>query len=123
MGTLRCRCCGKLVRSNPRLKHQLYCSAPNCQRERKRLWQKEKLRADPDYRANQRECQRRWFSNHLDYWQKWRKTRSSLGSAAKMDSLQPYIAFISGPCLILGIGENGVKMDALPPKAIIFSIR
>ena len=74
METIRCKCCGKIVPSNPCVKHQLYCSEPECQRERNRLWQKHKLKTDPDYHANQMDCQQRRKEKHPDYWRNWRQT-------------------------------------------------
>jgi hypothetical protein len=32
----------------------------------------QKLSNDPDYKANQQACQRRWCENNPDYWQRYR---------------------------------------------------
>jgi len=132
MGTIRCKCCGRIVPSNPRLKHQLYCSKPECRRERKRIWQKDKLKTDPDYRANQLDCQKQWRENHPDYWRKWRQTHqdyvrnnrqnSRSRRFAKMDALQPKKYMISGTYFLIS-GDVDVsmfaKMDSLPQKVTI----
>jgi hypothetical protein len=132
METIRCKCCGKIVPSNPRVKHQRYCSAPECQRERKRLWQKDKLKTDPDYRSNQLDCQKQWRENHPDYWRHWRQTHedyvrknrenSRLRRFAKMDSLKPKNKLISGTYFLVS-GDVDVsifaKMDSLPQKVAI----
>lgn len=56
-----CRNCGRQANANPRLKGgQHYCKSRECQRARKRSWQKNKLANDPDYRRRQKECQRSW---------------------------------------------------------------
>jgi hypothetical protein len=69
---LRCAHCNCLFKPNPRVKNQRYCSEKACQRARKNLWQKEKMANDPDYKANQRECQRRWRKRNPGYWKKYR---------------------------------------------------
>jgi hypothetical protein len=46
-GRIRCAHCSCLFFPDPRVKNQRYCSSKECQRARKRLWQKEKLAHDP----------------------------------------------------------------------------
>ena len=57
---IACAHCGRLFPRDPRVKNQRYCGEKDCQRARKREWQKEKLRNDPDYKDNQRACQIDW---------------------------------------------------------------
>jgi len=73
METRRCRCCGKAFRPRPQVPGQQYSSDPTCQKARKRTWQKERRRKDPDYRENQRAAQQRWAACHPDYWRQWRE--------------------------------------------------
>ena len=68
----RCAACGRWFDPYPHVSNQQYCSARPCQRERKRRWQAERLRSDPDYRHNQADAQRRWCEAHPDYWRKYR---------------------------------------------------
>ena len=72
MKTRRCRCCGKTFRPRSQVPGQQYCSERGCQKARKRAWQKERRRKDPDYRENQRSAQKRWAARHPDYWRQWR---------------------------------------------------
>ena len=67
-----CKNCHKLKPANIRLKgNQEYCSDPECQRARKAAWQKDKMANDPQYRAQQIECIRKWRKNRpLDKYQK-----------------------------------------------------
>lgn len=53
--------------------NQQYCSSKLCQRARKAAWQKQKLKTDEDYRANQRHAQEAWRQKNPGYWQKWRQ--------------------------------------------------
>jgi hypothetical protein len=55
------------------VKNQRYCSEKACQRARKRKWQQAKLLSDPDYQANQLDCQREWHQRHLGFYQQYRE--------------------------------------------------
>jgi hypothetical protein len=68
-----CLCCKKRFKPHPAVPDQEYCSDPECQKTRKRKWQKEKLANDSDYRANQAEAQKQWRSRNRDYWRQYRK--------------------------------------------------
>ncbi len=70
--TIICKNCCKQKPANPRLKgNQLYCSAPNCQRARKRAWQKQKMIQDSQYHEQQVACLKKWRKTYpLDKYQK-----------------------------------------------------
>lgn len=70
---IRCCCCRRLVPANPRVKNQKYCGSKECQAQQRKLWQKEKLATDEDYRQNRRDVQRRWRKRNRGYWSKWRR--------------------------------------------------
>ena len=72
MGKRRCVACRAVFTVRAQTPEQRYCSAPGCQRERRRRWQREKRRSDPDYRENQRQAQQRWASSHRGYWRRYR---------------------------------------------------
>jgi hypothetical protein len=64
-------CRGRFTPSrNP---HQRYCSNPICQRKRRCKYQKQRLKQDSDYRANQRASERSWHGKHPDYWRNYRQ--------------------------------------------------
>ena len=132
MKTIRCRCCRKIVPANPHLKNQQFCSDPDCQRERKRLWQKEKLRSDPDYRANQADSQKHWRETHTGYWRQWRQShegyvqgnreKTRLRRFAKMDTVKPEKPIIPGSYYLISCSSGTAafaKMDASHQKVII----
>jgi hypothetical protein len=52
---------------------QRYCANPVCQKKRRCKYQKQRLKQDPDYRANQRALECHWHKKHPHYWQKYRK--------------------------------------------------
>lgn len=58
---------------NPRVKNQKYCGKAACQRVRKTLWQRRKMKADPDYKQNQRDSHKNWLEEHPGYWKKYRE--------------------------------------------------
>jgi len=70
----RCIACGSLFHPLSHVPNQRYCSAPNCQRERRRRWQRQHMRADADYRENQQRAQASWRARHPDYWRQYRAT-------------------------------------------------
>jgi hypothetical protein len=73
MGNNLCAACGQSFEQRPQSPQQAYCSAPSCQRERKRRWQRGRLQADPDYRDNQARAQRAWMDRNPDYWRIYRE--------------------------------------------------
>jgi hypothetical protein len=131
---LRCSHCRALFVPNPRVKAQRFCAQKPCQRARKTQWQRDKLARDPDYRANQRDCQRHWQRHHPHYWRQYRHKRADycernrlrqrqrdhkrrLGPLAKMDALAPLTILPSGIYhLIPEVGGHLAKMDASSPK-------
>ena len=69
----RCVACHKLFHPRPQSPDQKFCSAAECQRERKRRWQKARRSADSDYRDNDVQANRRWRSRHPGYWREYRR--------------------------------------------------
>lgn len=50
---------------------QSYCADEACQRERKKLWQRDRRTSDPDYRDNQARAQDAWLARNPDYWRRY----------------------------------------------------
>ena len=67
-----CASCNGLFTARPQSPSQAYCSAPECQRKRRQLWNKHKMLEDPDYRANQQAAQQVWHARNPDYWHSYR---------------------------------------------------
>lgn len=72
MENRRCAGCRRRFIPRPQRPNQRFCSAEACQRERRRRWQREKRRTDPDYQENQARAQQRWAERHRDYWRGYR---------------------------------------------------
>jgi hypothetical protein len=134
----RCAHCGCPLDLNPRAKNQRYCGKKKkCQRARKRSWQKKKMATDPDYRANQQECNKAWRDRNPDYWRTYRKDhpeyaeknrllqkarRSRQNSCvAKMDVSDTDLLFKTGTYWL--IPKDGVaKMDAFAQKVVLIPV-
>lgn len=69
----RCAGCSRLFVPRRNVPDQRYCSQRACQGTRRRRWQRQKLKADADYRANQAAAQRRWRARHPEYWRRYRE--------------------------------------------------
>jgi len=123
--------CKRLFDPDPRVKNQRYCGENDCQRVRKRKWQREKLAADPDYQANQRDCQKEWHRHHPGYYRKYRqdhpryRQRNTLlqryrntktRMIAKMDAFKP--APFKGPRAFYLLPVIA-KMDASTQKVLL----
>jgi hypothetical protein len=137
MAKLRCAGCGCLFVPRRNIPQQRYCSKAACQRTRRRRWQRQKLKADADYRANQAAAQQRWRERHPDYWRRYRQThpeyaarnrerqrernrrRRSAGTGpsppviANMDAYRSQKPIRSGTYRLVPVVAEGVaKMDA-----------
>ena len=136
MAKRRCAACGCLFEPRRNVPQQRYCSKRSCQRTRRRRWQRQKLKTDADYRANQAAAQRRWREDHPDYWRMYRqrhpeyternrerqrernRRRRSAGTGpsppliANMDAYRSQKPIRSGTYQLIPVTEPGVaKMD------------
>jgi hypothetical protein len=137
MATRRCAACGCLFEPRRNVPAQRYCCERACQRTRRRRWQRAKLKADADYRANQAAAQRRWQEAHPHYWRDYRErhpeaaarnrerqhqrnrrrravgTRPALPRVAKMAAYGSEKPLPSGTYRLVPVTPAGVaKMDA-----------
>jgi hypothetical protein len=115
------------------VKRQSYCSKPECQRERKRQWRKQKLLDDSEYKEGQQDAQRKWREHKRDYCRKYRESQSDFvknnrerqrernarrrersGLIAKMDASGSIIPLVSGTYdLVPSTGDMIAKMDVI----------
>ena len=130
---IRCAHCRRLFRPDPRVKNQRFCGSPMCQRARKTLWQRQKMAIDPDYKENQRSCQRQWQKHHPDYGRTYRSRHPGycqrnrllqrlrdrarrLKGLAKMDASRPIFSVKPGTYYLI---PQLAKMDALAQKVLV----
>ncbi len=110
-----CLGCGQPFKPYSRVPQQKFCSAQDCQAERKRQWKRNKLKTDPDYKANQAQAQKAWIQRNPEYYRQYRKShldyvdqnrilqrkrnakaKSKIDSIAKMDTSIPVNPLPSG---------------------------
>ncbi len=121
----RCASCGSEFLPRVNVPNQRYCSSPECQRERRYEWHKQRLACDTDYRENQRHAQAAWQSRHPTYWKDYREShpdyctrnrdqqqirnaRKSTGKIAKIDeSLMP-----------LQLPDGVYRLSILSPRSV-----
>lgn len=72
MSQIRCKHCHRWVPANPRIKDQQYCGRKKCQRARKAEWQRNKLKVDTQYKANQDEAKAKWRRQNPAYSKQYR---------------------------------------------------
>ncbi len=122
MKTFKCLDCWCKRVANPRPKSQEYCGLPDCQRARKRAWQRKKRASDPDYRKNLPDAQKRWRESHPDYWREYRrnhpiKTLSSPpGQNAKSDESFPFYDMLSLDYILSFLTSVPAKTDTFHVK-------
>ena len=132
---IRCVHCKRLFEPSPRVKNHRYCDDKPCQRARKNSWQKQKVASDPDYRANQRECDRQWRIRNPAYWRIYRAAHSQSternrllqrsrnwkrrGLIAKMDASRQVLPVIAGTYHLV---PEIAKMDALTQKVLLIPV-
>ncbi len=146
MGRKQCAACDDRFTPRRNVPDQAYCSKPECQRERRRRWQREKLRQDPDYRANQQAAQQRWCERNPEYWRKYRQTHpeytvrnrikqrernrhrdllatgASVPAIAKMDACLDKRPVASGTYRLIPVTGPGIaKMDGYLVKMQVLS--
>ena len=68
----RCACCHDELPSIHAVRNHRYCSKPDCQKERKKLWHRQKLLVDKAYQESKADAQRKWSSANSGYWKEYR---------------------------------------------------
>ncbi len=56
---------------------QIVCSGPDCQRQRRAAYHRQKLQADPSYRDQCRDSQQQWRDQHPEYMRTYRAEHQS----------------------------------------------
>jgi len=141
MGARRCLACGRSFQPRPQVPQQSYCSGQDCQRQRKKLWERERRRSDPDYRKNQASASQAWSRKHPDYWREYRRAnpqyternrstqqtrrtdKHPVPPVAKMDVSDAATALASGLYRLTKMRGGGVaKMDSWLVRITVLSM-
>ena len=125
--------CRRLFLPNPHVHNHRYCNRKDCQRVRKRRWQRQKMKNDSEYRDNQRDAQQCWMEQNRDYWRQYREQhpqyvkrnrllqrerdrRRRIRDLAKMDTSREISLVKPGSYYLIPAKRDLAKMDALSPK-------
>ncbi len=123
-----CPHCGKKFIPHPAVANQRYCGSADCQKARKKKWQKEKLKSDQDYRENQAAAQKAWRQRNKGYWREYRKSNKTYReqnrlrqrernrqhrTIAKMDELRAKSLISPGRYRLVPLYGKIAKMDEL----------
>lgn len=73
MDLKQCAACRQKFQPHPHTPRQKFCSAPKCQRERRRRGQRNTRKKDPDYKDNQVRAQQAWNKRNSSYWREYRR--------------------------------------------------
>ena len=73
MREIFCSNCAELFTPSSRHRNQYFCMKPQCRKARKASLQREKMKTDPDYRADPKLSNRKWSASRPDYWREYRK--------------------------------------------------
>jgi hypothetical protein len=84
MEEIQCWHCGRFVPKSPRHKDQNYCGRSECQKARKALWKRKKMRDDQEYRLNHQASNKAWFEAHPGYWKRYREKNPKKAERNKM---------------------------------------
>jgi hypothetical protein len=68
-----CRYCQQSFQPSRFRRDQAVCSKPECQRERRAAYHRDKIKTDPEYAEVVRDSQRKWREAHPDYQQQYRQ--------------------------------------------------
>ena len=74
MSDRHCRYCQQLFKLSRYHPHQLVCSRPDCQRQRRREYHRRKFHTDAEYHQVCRDSQQKWRSLRPDYPRQYRQT-------------------------------------------------
>jgi len=128
--------CRRFFLPHPCVRNQRYCGREECRRVRRRLWQREKMAGDPDYKANQRDSQEAWRGRNAGYWRRYRvchpeyvernrllqrrrDRKRRVRNLAKMDSIKTVSLLESGTYHVIPESADLAKMDPLSWRFIL----
>jgi hypothetical protein len=94
---------------------QVVCSGPDCQRQRRAAYHRQKLQDDPSYRDQCRDSQQQWREQHPDYMRAYRKSHQS-------PKTQPHAQASPDLARLLECVKNNVAIDLKAYPAMVLLI-
>lgn len=112
----RCTACRSMRRQ--KTSGQSYCSEAGCQKARKNSWRREKYKADPDYRANQRDSTAAWLETRggaAVYYREYRRRVRQGGGDVSPGGLSAARGAAGDPNGRACTGSTPAAVDQSPP--------
>jgi hypothetical protein len=75
MSERRCRYCQESFQPSKFHRQQQVCGAPECQKQRRTEYHKQKIATDSEYREVCRDSPRKWRARNPGYWKRYREER------------------------------------------------
>ena len=128
--------CRRLFLPDPHVKNHRFCSKNDCQRFRKRQWQRQKMKNDSDYQDDKRAAQQSWVEQNRDYQRRYRDQhpeyvkrnrflqrerdrRRRLRNLAKMDASNQISLVKPGSYYLISAKEDLAKMDSSSKQYVL----
>jgi len=130
----RCLACARLLQLVPQAPDQSYCSSEACQRERRKLWQRDKRQDDSAYQANQAKAQHAWSQRNPDYWKLYREAHPEYAERNRQQQKKRNLERRSGdiakknvssgaPPLASGVYRLSAEGDGLIAKMAVWIVK
>jgi hypothetical protein len=78
MKKICCVACKFMFHPKRHVVNQKFCSKKKCQQNRRSMWLQNKLKADDDYKENQKRVFINWKENNPYYWRKYAQKKGSM---------------------------------------------
>jgi len=112
MANKLCVACGQPFLPRPQIPDQTYCSALDCQRERRSQWHRRKLQTDPDYRDNQLRAQQAWTQRNPDYWREYRESRPEYVEQNRIQQKERNAKGIAHPIAKMDVSNSAIPLPS-----------
>src|SRR3954469_8282769 len=86
MSERRCRYCQESFQPSKFHRQQQVCGAPECQKQRRTEYHKQKIATDSEYREVCRDSPRKWRARNPGYWKRYREERPAAAERTASNS-------------------------------------
>ena len=94
MNKKRCKNCGHKFSSPKHISKQQYCSKAECQKIRKKEWNRRKAKRDKGYKAYRKEIQNKWRAKNPHYWRRYKENAVQNEATNKIKHKKPILKII-----------------------------
>ena len=116
-----CIYCQSPFRPHVKVPSQKVCFNHDCQKARRKEWQRRKIQNDDDYKKNQAIAQKAWATRNPDYWRNYRRAHPEYVERNRRQQKRRNIRSRYSPNLLENDPKMIAKMDDLKGKSCIIS--